>query len=237
MGHADGRTPVSRLPAAGGPRPALRRGLQRPLAGPCGMAERRLQVRSPRQVDRQEAGAAVQAARDGGEQHSVLGVGGEVLRPGALRGHDMPGGGCNWTAARPSRPWPGPERRPRPGRIPDAAGKPQHPRNESPGRRKRRTRRCGIRPERPDSASNRCQSARSAAAWESPATGPSKTAFTSPAHASRMRCCMNQSVFCVTLMSLCSFMLDKPLRSSFPVRSRTPICAAEPWIFRAPRQS
>ncbi len=41
-----------------------------PVAGPGGVAERRLQVRSARQVVRLEAGAAVPAAGDGGEQHA-----------------------------------------------------------------------------------------------------------------------------------------------------------------------
>ncbi len=70
-GRADGRAPPSRLPAAGGPRPALRGGTRGPVAGPGGVAERRLQVRSARQVVRLEAGAAVPAAGDGGEQHPV----------------------------------------------------------------------------------------------------------------------------------------------------------------------
>ena len=44
-----------------GARPALRRDLRAPVAGPGGVAEWRLQVRSPRQVDRLEAAAAVPA--------------------------------------------------------------------------------------------------------------------------------------------------------------------------------
>lgn len=50
------------LSPVGEPRPVLRRDLRGPVAGPCGVAERRLQVRAAIPVGRLETGAAVPAA-------------------------------------------------------------------------------------------------------------------------------------------------------------------------------
>ena len=48
LGRADGRTPLSRVPPAGGPRPALCGNIQGSVAGPRGAAERRLEAHGHR---------------------------------------------------------------------------------------------------------------------------------------------------------------------------------------------